>query len=226
MIMEILHSQNAKDKIWSLVDEIKHAILTTHSEDNKGLNARPMIAQGRDFDGRLWFFTRDDSRKVKELNEDPNALLTYAHPSKQSYVTLNGKVTIMRDQQKIDELWNDMAKVWFPQGPDDPHITLIAFDPTKGEFWDTPGGTIESVWGYVQAMFTGEPPQDGQTGSAEFEIDDEDDNYIDEVPEEVPDDLDTDLDEDEKDLPHHVPFQDIPPREDDAYRPGAEPERF
>ncbi|MGE3509589.1 MAG: pyridoxamine 5'-phosphate oxidase family protein [Vicinamibacterales bacterium] len=34
--------------------------------------------------------------------------------------------------QKIDELWEPLAKTWFTEGKDDPRITVIKVAPRRG----------------------------------------------------------------------------------------------
>ena len=40
----------------------------------------------------------------------------------------------------IYELWDSLAKNWFPQGKDDPRISVIKFTPQAGHYWDTKHG--------------------------------------------------------------------------------------
>lgn len=160
--------QEAKDKIWSLIKDIKFALMASYATSGEIFHARPMMAQQKEFDGTLWFFTAADSRKTAEIKNNPTSLLTYADPSKNNYVSISGKATILRDQAKIDELWSEAARVWFPEGKGDPNLILIRFDPQEAEFWDAPSSAAVHAYGYIKAVLTGETPKSGEMGHAEF----------------------------------------------------------
>ncbi|MDV6331594.1 pyridoxamine 5'-phosphate oxidase family protein [Asticcacaulis sp. 201] len=76
-----------------------------------------------------------------------------------------GRAAIERDRAKIDALWSDLDKVWFPAGKDDPNLVLIRFEAEEAEFWDTPGPVATGL-AYVKAFMTGELPQVGDVGKA------------------------------------------------------------
>ncbi|MDB5642869.1 MAG: ral stress protein 26, partial [Hyphomicrobiales bacterium] len=97
-------SQDDKAKVFELVKDIKMAMLATTGPDGH-MHARPMASVQKDFDGVLWFMSREQSLKVDEIEANPDVLLTYAHPGRQHYISINGKARIVRDRAKINELW-------------------------------------------------------------------------------------------------------------------------
>ncbi len=168
--MKTLNGDEARDKVWHLIKDIRFALMATHIENGEDtLHARPMMALNKELnDGALWFFTGADSQKADEISANPNALLTYSDPHKQSYVSINGKAYVERDRAKIDELWTPAAKAWFPDGKEDPNLILIRFDVGEAEFWDAPNGTLVTAYGYVKALLTHETPKVGEVGKVEL----------------------------------------------------------
>lgn len=130
-----------QEKVWDLIKDIKFAMFGTQGTDGR-LYARPMANQKRDADGYLWFFTSADSAKVDEIVHNPNVVLSYAEPEKSNYVSICGAAMVVRDQGKIDELWSDFLKAWFPEGKDDPNVTLICVEPHSAEYWDNPSSSF------------------------------------------------------------------------------------
>ncbi|MBX9739389.1 MAG: pyridoxamine 5'-phosphate oxidase family protein, partial [Beijerinckiaceae bacterium] len=59
-------------------------------------------------------------------------------------------------------------RVWFPKGPDDPEITLLAVDVEEAEYWDAPSSAMIIAFGYAKARLTGEPPQMGENKVVKF----------------------------------------------------------
>jgi general stress protein 26 len=157
-----------RQKIWELLKGIGVAMLVTQDAEHK-LSARPMAAANRDFsDGTLWFFARQGSPKLDELAESRNILLAYAHPGKQDYVSLSGQARVVRDQKKVKELWSEHARVWFPKGPDEGDIVLIAVEVETAEYWDSPSAAVVYAYGYAKAALTGEPPKMGENRKVAF----------------------------------------------------------
>jgi len=166
--MKTLYGQEARDKVWQMIREIKFALMATYDTQGKIFHARPMMAQQHEFGGILWFMTGADSRKVAEIRNNPRSLLTYADPQKQNYISIAGSASVVHDQQKINELWTEFARPWFPKGKEDPNLTLIRFETEEAEFWDSPSGVVLNAYDYIKAVLTGESSQLGARGHVEF----------------------------------------------------------
>jgi general stress protein 26 len=110
----------------------------------------------------LWFFTRDDSAKVGEINGDSRVNVSYAKPSDQTYVSVSGRATMVRDQAKIEELWNPLHEAWFPGGMYDRHLALLRVDVDKAEYWDSASSTVLHVIGIVKVLATGKEYEPGE----------------------------------------------------------------
>lgn len=151
----------ARAKVWDMIKDIKFAMLVTQGLGGR-LFARPMANQKPDNDGKIWFFTAADSTKVDEIEHYDNVLLSYAEPDNNVYVSVSGTAKVTRDRNKINELWSEPLKAWFPEGKDDPNLTLICVDPVSAEYWDGPSSTFVQAFGYVKAKITGNPEQMGE----------------------------------------------------------------
>lgn len=145
--------EEAIETLAKLIKDVKICMLTTVEPDGH-LRSRPMQTQSSDFDGTLWFFTRRDSGKVDEVEAERQVNVSYAHPTKQHYVSVSGRATIVTDRAKIDELWTPVLKAWFPDGKDDPAIGLIKVEVDKAEYWDSPSSTVVKIVGFVKALVT------------------------------------------------------------------------
>jgi general stress protein 26 len=130
----------ALTKINELIKDIRFAMLTTVGPDGT-LHSRPMATQKSDFNGELWFLTRDDSGKVFDIHHDAHVSLTYAD-GKNTFVSLTGRAHVSRDAAKIHELWNPMYIAWFPQGKEDPEIRVMQVLVESAEYWDAPNNAL------------------------------------------------------------------------------------
>jgi general stress protein 26 len=155
------YRQQQFSKLDELIKDIRIAMLTTVDEDGS-LRSRPMAAPQVAFDGELWFFTEADAPEVGEAPRHHQVNVSFADPEHQRYVSISGSATLVRDRQKMETLWSPWFRTWFPQGLDEPHLTLLKVDVEKAEYWDAPSSTMVQLYGVVKATLTGKAPQAGE----------------------------------------------------------------
>ena len=143
-------NQEAIAKLRELINDIDIAMLTTVDEDGT-LRSRPMGTQKAEFDGDLWFLTRVDTPKVDEIQRQSRVNVSYAKPDKNRFVSVSGTAVLINDKAKIDEFWDPIYKVFFPEGKDDPRLRLLKVNVEKAEYWTT-GNLIATVIGFAKAM--------------------------------------------------------------------------
>lgn len=146
--------ENDVQKLGKLIKDVKIAMMTTIDRDGT-LRSRPMATQKTEFDGTLWFFTHASSPKVEEVEESQHVNLSYAAPDSNTYVSVTGNATLVRDQTKAKDLWNPILKAWFPKGLEDPDLALLHVVVEKAEYWDSPSSTMVQIAGFVKALATG-----------------------------------------------------------------------
>lgn len=150
----------AIEKLNELIKEIDFAMLTTI--DGGIMRSRPMQTQDFEFDGNLWFFTSSNTHKAEEIERDNRVNICYASPGDNSYVSLSGRASIIKDREKIDEYWSDLYKAWFPEGKDTPDLVLLKVEAEQAEYWDAPSSTIAQTLGFLKALATGERVDGGE----------------------------------------------------------------
>ena len=146
-------------KLAKLIKGIKFAMLTTACDDGT-LRSRPMATQRRPFDGELWFFTDDESPKVSEIRKDQHVNVSYADPDSNTYVSVSGRATLVKDKARAKELWNPFYRAWFPDGLDDPRLGLLRVTVEQAEYWDAPSSAMAHLFGVAKAMVTGKRASD------------------------------------------------------------------
>lgn len=129
-------------KLNDLIKDMKFAMLTTVCQDG-GLHSRPMANQKIDFDGTLWFFTRDDSPKADEIRRTQKVNISYVSPKSERFVSISGTAEMVKDRTKFLQLWDENYETWFPQGVEDPHLCLLKVQVEDAEYWDTPGSSVK-----------------------------------------------------------------------------------
>lgn len=155
-------TQASIEKLKSLTEGIDFCMLTTINGGQ--LRSRPMSTQEMGEDGELWFFTSDETHKVEEIEADSRVNAAYSKPDDNLYVSVSGRAELVKDREKIEELWNPILKAWFPDGLEDPHLSLLRISVEEAEYWDSPNSKIVQLYGFVKAVVTGKPAGSGDHG--------------------------------------------------------------
>jgi len=137
-----------------LIRGIPIAMLTTVTSDG-ALHARPMVNVTEEFQGELWFFSRDDDPKLLEIEANPQVNVSYADAPHTRFVSAAGKAMIIRDANRCELLWSAACDPWFPDGPRDPHLRLIRVEVESATYWDQHLGSMISLWTQVKNLVTG-----------------------------------------------------------------------
>ncbi len=149
------------DRFHAILDDARSVMLTTLQSDDS-LHARPMSPAGRD-GATVWFLTSRDSGKAGEIRSEGSASITVQ--GDRTWLAADGRARLVDDQTKIDELWAEPMRAWFPDGPDSPDVVAVAVDLTEGEYWDVSGGSILSyVAGMAKALITGDQIDEDSAG--------------------------------------------------------------
>ncbi|PAF22321.1 general stress protein [Terribacillus saccharophilus] len=124
--------QEEMETLRELIKDVDTAMLTTVTEE--GLVSRPMKTQEVEFDGDLWFFTKKETDKYKEILHDKDVNVAYAG---KSYVSVRGRAEIVEDLNKKKELWSKAYEKIMQTSYDDPSVVLIKVKAEVAEYWDT-----------------------------------------------------------------------------------------
>jgi general stress protein 26 len=158
-----LGRQEANEKIKELATKADVCLFTTRL-DRLPLTTRPMSTRTVDDDGSIWFFSRKDSNKNREIAEDNRVQLFYSNLSNSEFLSVYGRATILKDDRKAKELWSALAKTWFNDGYDDPELTLVKIEPEQGYYWDTKDGKVVSLIKMAAGAITGKELDTGIEG--------------------------------------------------------------
>lgn len=158
-----LEQNEALKKFRKLAEDIRVCMFITNNNDEHE-HTRPMHTIEAEENGTLWFYTDIRSIKVEEVETDREVHLTYAHPGKESYMDVRGTATVVTDKQQIKDKWSAFVKAWFPNGVDDPNLSLLKVTPNQCYYWDSETGKMVQFVKIAVAALTGKPIADGAEG--------------------------------------------------------------
>ncbi len=134
--------QYTSNDIWGLIDGENVCMFA--SLDDSVIRSRPMAPMPRPDDGVIWFVTDRTSRKMNDLGDDTPVTLTFQNSASNWYVTLTGSVSVFDDRDRLRDMWSPTMKQWF-DGPEDPRMVLLAFDPHEADYWNGPNRIVAGM---------------------------------------------------------------------------------
>jgi general stress protein 26 len=135
-------------KVARMMRNLDFCMMTTHAAEGDGLRARPMSNNGEvEFDGDVWFFSEASSRKIEDIESEPEVHLAYSDIENFVFISMGGKASIVRDTEKKRELWIKELERWFENGPESDDVVLIKVTPSKVAYWGDDEGEIDLARG-------------------------------------------------------------------------------
>jgi general stress protein 26 len=96
-------------------------------------HTRPMTAQLDGDKGPIWFFTSSENDIVEKLGRKRRAIATFASKGNDIFAAVHGKISLEKDTEVLDRLWNRFVAAWIEGGKQDPKLRLLRLDPENAE---------------------------------------------------------------------------------------------
>jgi general stress protein 26 len=155
-----LAGTDALDKIRSLADGVRTCFFTSNPGGFPA-SSTPMSVQDVEDDGTIWFISSTQSDRNRHIASDPRVSLSFQNEGKYEYLVLQGEATIHTDRATVEAHWTSLANAWFEDGIDDPRVSVIAFRPREGHYWETKAGKLVAFAKMSFAALTGSRVDDG-----------------------------------------------------------------
>ena len=94
--------------------------------------------------------------------------LAYANPDKDTWVSVTGTARVLEDMAKKKELFNPIAKAWFPGGAEDPDMELVEVRIDEVEYWNVKENKLLQLLKMGKAAATGTKPKMGEHKEVQF----------------------------------------------------------
>lgn len=165
---DTLTPQDAEHALWGHLEKSRTGMLGL---DRPGEHLQPMTAFREAESGSIWFFTRDDTDLARAVAAEPGAPAAFAYASKDQdlWASIHGRLSIHNDPERIRRWWNPVVAAWYPEGREDPHLTLLRLDAGEGRIWVSTKGPIRFGLEVLKTNVTGELPDAG--GRADVRLD-------------------------------------------------------
>lgn len=117
---------------WEIVDSLAYPLLVTLGEDGFPWS-RAMRLVDRDANA-LWFATSRASRKVAQIEANPQVTVLFVDSARFNYASIHGEAHVVVDPDRERTLWQDEWHDDWPDGPADPDYVLLRVDGVRGHY--------------------------------------------------------------------------------------------
>ncbi|MET1055056.1 MAG: pyridoxamine 5'-phosphate oxidase family protein [Pedobacter sp.] len=166
--IKTLEGKEALEKLKHIATKAENCFFCTNIKTGLPVSVRPMAVLDVDDEGNLWFMSMKDSTKNAEIAADPFTHLFFQESTNSGFLNIYGITEISTDQEKIDELWKPLLKVWFQGGKDDFNISLLKVVPTNVYYWDNKHGDMVAFAKMAASVVTGKTMDDSVEGNLDF----------------------------------------------------------
>jgi len=143
-------------KLRKLIKGARVAMLTTVGPDGT-LRCRPMATLKAPFEGDLWFFTRGTAPKADEIRDNDCVNVSFSDGDDDRYLSISGTASLVRDKERLEQLWSGRLKNWFPDGRKDPDLALLRVRVDRAEYWDAKTSAMVLLEGLVKSSLRVDP---------------------------------------------------------------------
>lgn len=146
---------DAKDTFWQRFDNVRTGML--------GIQGRhiPMTHYPEDESNRVFFLTAAGTDAHEAAVDKKEVHYLICSDKHGVYCDLKGRLELVPDRQKLDDVWNAFAAAWFEDGKTDDAVRLIKFTPVTGELWLSPDSNTAFLVEMVKSGLTGGKPDLG-----------------------------------------------------------------
>jgi general stress protein 26 len=150
-------TRESAERLEALISGIRVAMLTTEAPGG-ALQARPLTVQKFDGDA-VWFLVDADAEWTGDRLDSVN--LSFVDGD--TWVSVAGTASIVRDPAVLDELGDPVSDSWFTAGSTP---AALRVEVGRADYWDAPG-KLAQLLHLGKAAVTHERPDMGERGVIE-----------------------------------------------------------
>ena len=123
-----IHSQSdseVAERLWKEIDKVRYGMLGLVGR-RPTQHFQPMTAFCEPDKGLVWFFTRNDTDLARAATGEGGQAMFIVQAKDQTFqACIGGRLTQNADRTRMNRFWNPVVAAWYPDGKDDPRLTLL-----------------------------------------------------------------------------------------------------
>jgi general stress protein 26 len=125
-----------------------------------GHHFQPMTGYVERETNQIWFFTYKDTDLAEAAVSGGHG--SFIFQSRDLWACIDGTLTVDPDRARIEKYWNVHVAAWYPEGKDDPRLTMLRLDCTEAGVWIAEGGPVKYAFEVAKANVTKTTPDIGE----------------------------------------------------------------
>jgi general stress protein 26 len=114
---------------------------------------------------QVWFFTRKDTDLAQAAD---GGVAMFVFQADRLQACIAGALSPVVDRERVDKYWNAVVAAWYPDGKDDPQLTMLRLDCRDAEVWISDDGPVKFAWKIAKANATHTTPDEGGRAHLDF----------------------------------------------------------
>ena len=165
---EHLARKDAEDRLFKAIEDTRVGMLGVAGGEPRHM--QPMTAYVEREANELWFFTYRDTDLVRDVNASGGhyAMFCVISKDREVYACLGGELEEHFDRERMERYWNPVVAAWYPEGKDDPRLTLLRMRLDDAQMWLSQAGPVRFAFEIAKANMTRDQPDLGGRADIQF----------------------------------------------------------
>lgn len=131
--------EELKEQLWAQLDKGLAVMLWLPESE---MHPQPMTVFPDKEAGAIWFITSSETDLAQALVGPRESRMTFVSSKQDYHASVDGRLEVVNDNEKLDELWSVGIAAWFEHGRDDPHVRLLRFTPKEAAVWASDSSSV------------------------------------------------------------------------------------
>ena len=124
-----------QQEISALLQTFDVCMMTT-IDGNGDINSRPMLQnKEKEYDGYLYFFSLENTRKVLDVSDIPTISLTYQDKEGKQFLQMHGEGEIINSTKEMAAHWDKNLDKWWPLQEHTKGMCMIKVKVAWARYW-------------------------------------------------------------------------------------------
>lgn len=167
MSTDAKNPSEVRERLYKEVDDARYGMLGVIGAPVQH-HFNPMACYPDKATGDIWFFTKKGTDLVKDAGLGEHAMFIVTSKDQEFQACIGGELREQYDRAKLEQFWNPHIAAWYPDGKDDPELTMLRFDPHDADVWISRAGPVKYAFEVAKANATHSVPDVGDQTSIQL----------------------------------------------------------
>lgn len=161
MATDTNNPSEVRERLFKEVDDARFGMLgVTGVQPQHHFN--PMACYPDKEQGRIWFFTKKGTDLVNDAGKSgAHAMFTVVSKDQNFQACIGGVLREQYDRAELEKFWNPHIAAWYPDGKDDPELTMLVLEAHDADVWISKAGPVRYAFEVAKANATHSIPDVG-----------------------------------------------------------------